>query len=87
MGLIIWVYTGGIKSMGTILEVDDRGRITIPKEFRDRFQIRPGDEFRMEEDGGVLLLRRERRPTQKARRGRRWGSEAFLDAGETTFGG
>jgi AbrB family looped-hinge helix DNA binding protein len=73
--------------MGAILRVDERGRITIPKEFRDRLQIRPGDEFRMEEDEGMLLLRRQRRPTQKARRGRRWGSEAFLDAGEATFGG
>lgn len=71
----------------SVIEVDERGRITIPKEFRDRLQIRPGDELRMEEDEGMLLLRRQRRPTQKARRGRKWGSEAFLDAGEATFGG
>ncbi len=77
----------GKTTMGATLEVDERGRITIPKELRDRLQIRPGDEFRMEEDEGMLLLRRQRRPTQKARRGKRWGSEAFLDAGEATFGG
>ncbi len=73
--------------MASTAEVDDRGRITIPREFRERLQIRPGDEFRVEEDEGVLLLRRKTRATRKIRSSRNWGREAFLDAGEATFGG
>jgi len=73
--------------MASTAEIDDRGRITIPREFRERLQIRPGDEFTVEEDEGVLLLRRKTRPTRKIRSSRNWDREAFLDAGEATFGG
>ena len=72
--------------MGTTTEVDHRGRITIPKEFREKLLIRPGDEFLIEEEGGMLLLHRQRRKTRKITSGRRWGSEAFLAAGRATFG-
>lgn len=67
-------------------QVDKRGRITIPKEFRESLQIRPVDEFRIEEQEGVLILRRQGPKARKISSGRRWGSEAFLDAGEATFG-
>lgn len=76
----------GKKSMGSTTHVDDRGRITIPKELRERLQIRPGDEVRIEEEEGRLLVRRKNKPTRKIRRRRKWGTEAFLDAGEATFG-
>jgi len=69
-----------------VAEVDSRGRVTIPKRLRDEFHIRPGDRLRFEDRGGVILLRREVKPVHKVIRGRRWGREAFLDAGEATFG-
>jgi len=85
MGKKKWVQRGG--QVASTAEIDSRGRITIPREFRERLQIRPGDEFRVEEEQGVLLLHRKTKATRKIRSSRNWGREAFLDAGEATFGG
>jgi hypothetical protein len=70
----------------SVIQVDERGRITNSKGSaiaRDK----AGDEFRMEEDDGMLVLRRQRRPARKARRGRRWEWGIPLHAGEASFGG
>lgn len=72
--------------MGSKAEVHNRSRITNPKEFRKKLQIRAGYEFRIEEEEGVLLLLRKTNATRKVRSGKNWGTEAFLDAGEATFG-
>lgn len=71
--------------MGTI-EVDDRGRVTIPKEIRDRLGIRPGDEVTVEVVDGEIQLRPEISSIQTVSRDEDWGPEAFRDAGEATFG-
>lgn len=71
--------------MGTI-ELDDRGRVTIPKEFRDRLHLRPGDELEVELADGELHLRATRGDLVTVERDDEWGDEAFLDAGEATFG-
>jgi len=67
--------------MGLTAELDDRRRITIPEKLRKKLQIPAGDEFRIEEQEGVLLLRWETDRTYKVRGGRKWGDEAFLEAG------
>jgi antitoxin PrlF len=36
------------------VRVDSKGRLTIPKETRERLNIRPGDTFFVQEDGEVL---------------------------------
>lgn len=36
--------------------VAERGQVTIPKRFRDRFGIRPGTVVDFEEDSGRLIL-------------------------------
>lgn len=44
--------------MGNILEVtvDDRGRVLIPKEIRDRLGLGPGTEARIEVEGDKLII-------------------------------
>lgn len=45
--------------MGNILEettVDDRGRILIPKEMRDRLGLKPGSPARLEVEEGKLVI-------------------------------
>jgi len=72
--------------MGKI-RLDERGRVLIPSEERERLGLKSGAEFEMVEERGVLLLKPiVSEPVRvKSRRGR-WGKEAFLDSGEATFG-
>jgi AbrB family looped-hinge helix DNA binding protein len=67
--------------------MDERGRVLIPSEARERLGLKPGTDFELVEEKGVLLLKpivpRTFRVNSKKRR---WGREAFLDSGEATFG-
>ncbi len=39
-----------------------KGQITVPKQFRDAFGLRPGDEVEFTRvEGGVKIMRRKRR--------------------------
>ena len=39
-------------------KVGERGQVTIPKEFRERFGITGGDEVVIHEEGGKLVIER-----------------------------
>ena len=71
--------------MGTT-RLDDRGRVTIPKELRERLGLRAGDTLDIDVESGEMRLSVEREGVEHATRGEEWGAEAFLDAGEATFG-
>lgn len=43
--------------------IDKAGRLVVPKEIRDRLQIRPGDELEIEAEGDAIHLRH---PQQEA---------------------
>lgn len=87
----------GYRKMGTTtdaddeavtVEVDDRGRITIPVALRDRLGILPGDELAVELEEGELVVRPEQSGLLTVTSGKTdWGAEAFPDSGEATFGG
>lgn len=67
--------------------MDERGRVLIPNEQRERLGLKPGTDFELVEEKGVLLLKPiVPRPVRVKSRKRRWGKEAFLDTGEATFG-
>lgn len=70
------------------LRVDDRGRVTLPKEIRERLGIESNDEIPATLVGSVLELN----PTPSAKletatAGRDdWTATTPTDAGETLFG-
>jgi len=70
------------------LTVDDRGRVTLPKEVRDRLGIQSNDEIPATLIGSVLEV--NPKPSSKletATVGRdTWENTTPTDAGETLFG-
>jgi AbrB family looped-hinge helix DNA binding protein len=68
-------------------KMDDRGRILIPLDEREKLGLKAGTEFELVREDGVLVLRPIiPEPLRVDARNRKWGKEAFLDAGEATFG-
>ncbi len=72
-------------------QLNDRGRLTIPKEVRDALQLDAGDEFDVVIEGGDIHLERKLPELTTVKSGKsedEWKeSNAFPDAGEATFGG
>jgi AbrB family looped-hinge helix DNA binding protein len=70
------------------LNVDDRGRVTLPKEVRDQLGIESNDEIPARLVGSVLEV--NPKPTanlQTATAGRdSWADTTPADAGESLFG-
>ena len=66
-------------------ELNDRGRLTIPKELRDDLQLEGGTEFMLVREGGDIRLVRQLPSLETLTQDEEWGGEAFRDAGEATF--
>jgi len=69
------------------IEIDDRGRITIPKPVRERLGIVPGDEFELELEDSRIVLKTEHEGLETATARREGWDDHSLDAGEALFGG
>lgn len=41
-------------------KISEKGQITIPKKYREKFGLRPGDEVDFEEEDGKLVLKKEK---------------------------
>lgn len=70
-------------------ELNDRGRLTIPKALRDDLHLEGGTTFTVVREGSDIRLLRQLPDlrTLTAERSREeWGADAFRDAGEATFG-
>lgn len=68
-------------------KMDERGRILIPSEEREKLRLKPGTEFDLKIEKGMLVLKTiTPKPVQVQSKKQKWGTEAFLDAGEATFG-
>ncbi|WP_435102397.1 AbrB/MazE/SpoVT family DNA-binding domain-containing protein [Halarchaeum sp. P4] len=71
-------------------ELNDRGRLTIPKDLRDTLNLEGGTTFTVIREGGDIRLVRQLPDLHTLTSGRDredWTDDAFRDAGETTFGG
>lgn len=68
-------------------ELNDRGRLTIPKSLRETLDLEGGTEFTVIREGGDIRLVRDLPELETVTRETEWGDEAFRDAGEATFGG
>ena len=67
--------------------MDERGRILIPLDEREKLGLKAGVEFDVHREEGVLVLRPILpEPLRVDGSHRKWGKEAFLDSGEATFG-
>lgn len=67
--------------------MDERGRILIPLDDRERLGLKAGVEFDVVREGGLLVLKPILpEPLRVDGSHRKWGKEAFLDSGEATFG-
>ncbi len=71
--------------MGEKIKVDDRGRITIPTDLREKYGILPGDELNVEDLKGKIFLNPVRQPIKKLKYGQQWDKRAFFKTGEVTF--
>lgn len=68
-------------------QLNERGRLTIPKRLRDDLQLDDGTEFVVVREGGDIRLVRQLPELETLSRDEEWGEEAFRDAGSATFGG
>jgi len=69
------------------VKIDERGRVLIPIEEREKLGLKPGAEFELIEEKGVLLLKPiVSAPVKVQSKKGKCGKEAFLDSGEATFG-
>lgn len=72
--------------MGKI-RMDERGRVLIPSKDRESLHLKPGVEFELINEKGVLLLKPIiSKPVRVKSKKKEWGNETFLDAGKATFG-
>ncbi len=67
--------------------MDERGRVLIPLDEREKLGLKAGTEFELAQEDGVLVLKPViAEPVRVEGKRRKWGKEAFLDSGEATFG-
>lgn len=68
-------------------KMDERGRILIPLDDRERLGLKAGVEFDVVRENGLLVLKPIiPEPIRVDASRRKWGKEAFLCSGEATFG-
>lgn len=82
------ISSDGDRGEELTLTVDDRGRVTLPKEIRERLGIESNDEVPATLVGSVLEV--DPKPSSKlepAAAGREdWADSTPTDAGESLFG-
>ena len=69
-----------------VVKIDSKGRILIPNKLRKQFRLKHGSKLKMKTGKGCIILEPIIPKSIKVRADRKWGEEAFLDAGEATFG-
>ena len=76
----------GILMGELVVTVDGKGRVLIPRELRERLGLRRGSRLRVRAEKARIVLEPLLPEPYRVRACREWGEEAFLDAGEATFG-
>ena len=69
-----------------VVKIDGRGRVTIPSEERRVLNLKPGDKLVVSVERGAIVLKPFMPKPVKVKAHRKWDREAFLKAGEATFG-
>ena len=66
--------------------IDERGRVTIPKSIRDRYNFVPGEEFEIIDENDKIILKLVIPKQKTVKSSKKWDEDTFLKAGESTFG-
>ena len=66
--------------------MDERGRVLIPLDEREKLGLKAGAEFELVQEDGALVLKPVISEPLRVEAKRKWGKEAFLCSGEATFG-
>jgi len=66
--------------------IDERGRVTIPKSIREKYNFIPGEEFEIIDENDKIILKLLIPNQKTVKSSRKWGKNTFLKAGESTFG-
>ncbi len=70
-----------------VIKIDKRGRITIPKDIRERLGMLAGDEVELELEESKIVIEPEHEGLMTATADKKdWKGNAFFDSGEALFG-
>jgi AbrB family looped-hinge helix DNA binding protein len=68
------------------VSIDERGRVTIPKSVRDKHNFVLGEELELIDENDKIILKILLPEQKTVKSSEKWGKNAFLKAGESTFG-
>lgn len=69
------------------VSIDERGRVTIPKSIREKYNFIPGEKFEVIDENNKIILKLLIPKQKTVKSSGKWGKDTFLKAGESTFGG
>lgn len=76
----------GIRMSEAMVSIDAKGRLLIPSSLRKELNLKTGSKLKLKIIKGNIVLEPVTPESVKVKADRKWGKEAFLDAGEATFG-
>lgn len=71
-------YSKAKRYVKATVKVDDRGRITLPKQLREELQLHPGEELVIREEKGVIHISRQFQPPKRFTVNENGGKKRFL---------
>ena len=71
--------------MGIRVNIDDRGRITLPKSIRDKYGLDEGDELVIEELESELNIKIKKKKFNQIKANIDWKNIVFFKTGEISF--
>ena len=71
--------------MGTKVNIDERGRITIPKSIRDKYGLDEGSELIIEELESELNIKIKKKEFKRIKANIDWNKVGFFKTGEISF--
>ena len=66
--------------------IDERGRVTIPKSIREKYNFIPGEEFEIIDENDKIILKLLIPKQKTVKRSGKWGKYTFFKTGKSTFG-
>ena len=71
--------------MGIKVNIDDRGRITLPKSIRDKYGLNEESELVIEESENELTIKIKKKPFTRIKANIDWTNVGFFKSGDVSF--